>query len=136
MPPAVDVVLVVEGPVVVGPEVVLAPVVVPLVLLVVPVPVVPVAADVLPDPPAPPAPDPDPVLGRPLPSSEPIAHEKSVSPAANSNANNDADKDVFRLMMVGLREERRSHFPRPRMAARTHADEKKWRDPADTSLEV
>jgi hypothetical protein len=101
MPPLVDVVLVVEpvvaGPVVVGPVVLLPVVVVP---LVVPVLVEPVVAEVVPDPPAPPAPDPDPVLGRPLPSSEPIAHEKSVSPAANSNANNDADKDVFRLMVV------------------------------------
>jgi hypothetical protein len=81
-PPVVDVVV---------PDVVVPPVVGPLPVVVVPV-VVPLVAL-----PAPPAPEPE--LGRFPPSSEPTAQEKSVTPAANSNANNETDTDFFRLMV-------------------------------------
>jgi hypothetical protein len=78
-----------------GPDVVLAPVVVPLV--VVPLVVGPEPLVEVPAPPAPPEP-----LGRfPPPSSDPTAQEKSVIPAANNNANNETDKEFFTLMVEG-----------------------------------
>jgi hypothetical protein len=89
------------------PDVPVVPLVVPLLvvpLLVVPLLVVPLLVPVpvvALVPVAPPAPE---DVRLPLPSSEPMAQEKSVRPAANSNAINDADadKEFFRLMVVGL----------------------------------
>jgi hypothetical protein len=73
--------------------------------------------------PAPPAP-----LGRvPPPSSDPMAQEKSVIPAANNNANNETDKEFFTLMVRGLPGGGKgaATFLGVRMAASTLANEKK-----------
>jgi hypothetical protein len=100
--PPVDVVPVVSVvPLLVVPLLVV-PLVDPVVSVVLPLVVLPLVVLplwVLPEPDAPP--DPEPLVWLVTPSSSPLAHEKSMSPVANNNAQSDtdADKDFVRLMM-------------------------------------